>query len=186
MARKKILSFAGMKRPSACTVWGCLICFFWACQSPGGGQFRYGHDTLWVDPDHPVLPPLKKNPEFRAQVKKEPVAEYQVKTDDPLNTTYFTVSLYETPRTMYYLVKVDYEGMPAEDTLKFPDLGTQPHPVLQKGQEKFACVIGFLDNDRQFRDLKLAYVIDKGKDLQLKIKTLKHYVVMDHYRLVSQ
>jgi hypothetical protein len=87
---------------------------------------------------------------------------------------------------MSYLVKVDYEGMPAEDTLQFPDLGTEPHPILQKGQGKLACVIGFLDNDRQFRDLKLAYVIDKGKDLRLKIKTLKHYVVMDHYRLVSQ
>jgi len=132
----------------------------------------------------PVLSTFKRNPEFRAHVKKEPVAEYQVRTDNPLNEMYFTVRLYETPVTMKYLAKVEFEGLTGEDTIKLPDMGTPPHPVLQKGQEKFSCIVGLLDNKKEFRELKKVYVTDKGQ--ALKITTLKHYMVTEDYRLVNQ
>jgi hypothetical protein len=131
-----------------------------------------------------ALPMFKRNPEFRAHVKKEPVAEYRVKTDNKLNDLYFSVRLYETPVTMKYVVKVEFEGLTGEDTIKLPDMGTAPHPVLQKGAEKYACIIGLLDNDHTFRELKKVYVTDKGKEL--KITTLKHYMVTEDYRLVGQ
>ena len=44
-------------------------------------------------------PPAEKVPLYRATVKAEPVAEYQEKTDNPLNDWYFSVKLYETPKT---------------------------------------------------------------------------------------
>jgi hypothetical protein len=127
---------------------------------------------------------FKRNPELRDHVKKEPVAEYKVRTGNKLNELYFTVRLYETKYTMRYLVKMDYEGLGGEDTVKLPDVGTPPHPVLEKGPEKFSCIIGLMDNKNAYHELKKVYVTDKGDEL--KITTLKHYVVTENYRLVQQ
>jgi hypothetical protein len=131
-----------------------------------------------------ALPMFRRNPEHRDHVKKEAVAEYKVRTANALNELYFSVTLYETPETMKYLAKVDFEGLTGEDTIKLPDLGTVPHPVLQKGPEKYSCIVGFQDNDKNFRELKKVYVTDKGQEL--KITTLKHYMVTEDYRLVGQ
>ncbi|HVU98010.1 MAG TPA: hypothetical protein VHE34_22455 [Puia sp.] len=130
------------------------------------------------------LPLFKRNPETRAHVKKEPVAEYRVKTENTLNDLYFTVRLYETPFTMKYLAKVDFEGLTGEDTIRLPDVGIPPHPVLEKGPEKYSCIVGLMDNNNTFRELKKVYVTGKGSEL--KITTLKHYVVTEGYRLVPQ
>jgi hypothetical protein len=142
-----------------------------------------------TDTDTPLakrkdLPMFKRNPELRTQVKKEPVAEYKIRTDDKLNEQYFSVRLYETTATMKYLAKIDYEGLPAEDTITLPDIGIIPQPVLQKGSEKYSCIVGLLDNDKAFRELKKIYVTDQGKEL--KITTLKHYIVTEAYRLESE
>ena len=130
------------------------------------------------------LPMFRRQPEMRDHVKKEAVAEYKIKTDNKLNDLYFTVKLYETPVTMKYVAKVDFEGLGGEDTIRLPDVGIPPHPVLQKGPERYSCIIGFDDNNRSFRELKKAYVTDKGSEL--KITSLKHYIVTEGYRLVSQ
>jgi len=152
-----------------------------ACHSPSAEK-----DTATDSPaaQRPALPMFKRNPEVRTHVKKEPVAEYQVKTDNRLNDMYFSVRLYETPLTMKYLARVEFEGITGEDTIRLPDIGTPPHPVLQKGPEKYACIIGLQDNNKAFRELKKVYVTEKGQ--QLKITTLKHYMVTENYRLVSQ
>lgn len=127
---------------------------------------------------------FKRNPEHRDHVKKDPVAEYRVRTDDPLNEMYFTVRLYETPVTMKYQAKVEFEGITGDDTIKLPDMGIPPHPVLQKGPGKYSCIIGLIDNKKAFRELKKVYVTEKGREL--KITTLKHYIVTEDYRLVDQ
>ncbi|MBS1606573.1 MAG: hypothetical protein JST42_28210 [Bacteroidetes bacterium] len=132
----------------------------------------------------PALTMFKRNPERRDHVKKDPVAEYRVRTDDPLNEMYFSVRIFETPITMKYLAKVEFEGITGEDTIKLPDMGTPPHPVLQKGPEKYSCIVGLLDNNKAFRELKKVYVTEKGHEL--KITTLKHYIVTEDYRLVGQ
>lgn len=172
-----------MKKPLTPFVLFSLLLFS-ACHSSNGDQRAPGKDTLLVDAANPQLPPLRQNPEFRAQVKKEPVAEYKEKTGDPLNNGDFFVRLYQTQKTMYYRAEIGFEGLPGEDTIKLPDLGVEPHPMLQKGKDRYSCIIGFLDNDHQFRELKLVFVTDRGK--QLKITTLRHWIVSNHYRLVSQ
>lgn len=83
---------------------------------------------------------------------------------------------------MAFRVDIEYEGLPGTDTVRLPDLGTEPHPIIQKGENKYSCVIGFLDNDKKFRELKLVH----AQGDQLKITTLKHWIVTNHYRLVSQ
>jgi hypothetical protein len=132
----------------------------------------------------PALPMFKRNPEFREHVSKDPIAEYKVKTDSKLNDMYFSVQLFETKETMKYRAKVDFEGMGGDDTVKLPDMGTPPKPVLQKGPEEYSCIIGLMDNNNRFRELKKVYVTEKGKEL--KITTLKHYMVTEDYRLVGQ
>jgi len=155
--------------------------FFAACHSSPNAP-EAAADSPAVT--RPALPMFKRNPQFREHVSKEPVAEYKVKTDSKLNDLYFVVQLYETKETMKYRAKVEFEGLEGNDTVKLPDMGTPPKPVLQKGPEEYSCIIGLLDNNKRFRELKKVYVTDKGK--QLKITTLKHYIVTEDYRLVGQ
>jgi hypothetical protein len=129
-----------------------------------------------------ALPMFKRNPEMRQHVSSEPVAEYRVKTNEKLDR-YFSVRLFETSYTMRYLAKVEFEGLTGEDTVRLPDIGSAPHPALQKGPEKYSCIIGLQDNNKQFRELKKVYITEKED--QLKITTLKHYVVTENYRLLD-
>jgi len=159
---------------------------------PASLLFSACHSSTTSEPapatDTPVaerhLPALKHNPETREHVKKEAITEYKVKTDNKLNDLYFAVRLYETQQTMKYLAKVEYEGLTGEDTVTLPDIGIPPHPVLQKGPEKYSCIIGLLDNNNAFRELKKVYVTPDGSEL--KIKNLKHYIVTEGYRLVPE
>jgi hypothetical protein len=157
-----------------------LICYFSACRS---------HTTDPADSDSGAgkkshLLPFKRNPETRAPVRKEPVAEYRVRTDDSLNESWFSVRLYETSKTMRYRIEMEFQGLTGTDTLKLPDLGRPPQPAIEKGKEKYACILGLLDNDHKFREMKMVYVTPKEQSL--KITTLKHYVVTENYRLVGQ
>jgi hypothetical protein len=156
------------------------IVFVSACHSSSADQRVPGKDTLLVDVSHPDLPPPKHNPEFRTHVKKEAVAEFEEKTRRLEGD--FVVKLYQTTKTMAFRTDFEYEGLQGSDTIKLPDLGTEPHPVLQKGEDKYSCVIGFLDGDKKFHELKLVH----AKGAELKITTLRHWIVTDHYRLVSQ
>lgn len=95
----------------------------------------------------------------------------------------FVVRLYETSKTLHYRIDVDYNGLPGSDTVHLPDLGTAPRPALRKGSTDLSCVVGFLDNDNQFREVKLVYVTPGFSEF--KIHTLRHWHVSTHYRLVA-
>jgi hypothetical protein len=142
-----------------------------ACHSGAGGTATA---TDGVNSSHSGSAAFKPNPEFRTHVKKEPVAEYRVRTDDSLNDFYFSVRLYETPVTMKYQAKLEFETITGDETIELPEMGTVPTPVLKKGPEKYSCIIGMLDNNKEFRELKKVYVTDKGN---LKVITLKRYTV---------
>jgi len=157
-----------------------VIVLLMACHSSSGNLRQHGKDTAVVDLNQPHLPAFKHNPEFRHQVKREPVAEYHEKTGNIAGD--FTVRLYQTPKTMYFRLDIEWEGLPGSDTVKVPDIGTPPRPVLQKGSEKTSCIVGFLDNDNRFREQKLIHT--KGN--QLKITMLRHWIVTDSYRLVAE
>ncbi len=112
-------------------------------------------------------------PMLRDTVQKQPIAEYRQRTDNPLNDWYFAVRLYETRKTFQYLIRLEYEEIHGEDTLKLPNFGALPKPEIRKGDDKFSCIIGFLDKDNQFREYKKVYVTGN----RLKITALKHYAV---------
>jgi hypothetical protein len=120
-----------------------------------------------------IVNPAVNVPLFRDTVQKAPVAEYRVKTDNPLNDWYFSVRLYETPKTFYYLMRLQFEELQGADTLKLPNFGTMPKPEIRKRPESYSCIVGFLDNDKQFREYKKVYVVGD----KLKVTALKHYAV---------
>lgn len=120
-----------------------------------------------------IVNPAANIPMYRDTVRKAPVAEYRVKTDNPLNDWYFSVRLYETPRTFHYLMRLQFEEIQGTDTLKLPNFGTLPQPEIRKGPESYSCIIGFLDKDKQFREYKKVYVTGN----KLKVTALKHYAV---------
>ncbi len=121
-----------------------------------------------------VINPTNNVPEFRKDVKADPIDQYKEKTDNPLNDWYFSVKLFETPMTFHYLIKMQFEEIRGEDTLKLPNFGYDPKPVLKKGNEKYSCIIGFMDDKNVFREYKLVHVTNGN---ELKITALKHYSV---------
>jgi hypothetical protein len=115
--------------------------------------------------------PLEKVPMYRTEIKKEPVAEYEEKIKGNLNDWKFSVKIYETQKTFYFLVKLQYEEVTGEDTLKLPNLGTKPQPAIHAGNEKYSCVLGFMDVQNKFNEYKVVSI----EDGNIKLTVLKHY-----------
>jgi len=147
-----------------------LLLFAVACGEQAANENATTADTT---SKATVINPADNIPANRDSIRPEPVAEYSEKTDNPLNDWSFAVKLYETPKTFHYLIKLQYEEIRGEDTLKLPNFGIMPQPVIQKGPEKYSCIIGFMDKDKNFREYKKVYV----KDNTLKITAIKHYAV---------
>lgn len=118
-------------------------------------------------------------PETRETLNPNPVVSFVERTDNPLNEWYFSVKLYETKKTFHYLMKVQFEEIKGNDTLRLPNFGIPPKPVLRKGKEQYSCIVGFLDKDSTFREYKKVHV----KNNSLKITALRHYAVTTRERV---
>jgi len=116
--------------------------------------------------------------EERDNVQSAAVAAYEEKLDDALNDWRFSAKLFETKERFRYLLKMQYQEMAVTDTIKFPNFGMEPQPKIQKGQNKYECIIGFLDRDGKFREYVKVFVDDE----QLRLKTLKHYSIVEKNR----
>jgi len=142
-----------------------LLIFIFSCHSNNQDSATANTDSSSMQS------PLDKIPMYRTEIKTEPAAEYKEKVKNKLNDWYFSVKLYETQKTFYYLIKMQYEEVTGEDTLKLPNLGALPKPFIQKGNDKYSCVLGFMDVQNKFNEYKLVSV-DNGN---IKLTTLKHY-----------
>lgn len=111
--------------------------------------------------------------ELRLDVSDKPVASYIVPVNDPKLGYKFGVDIYETPMTFRYLLRMQYEGMRITDTLKIPNFGIDPVVKINKGEDKFSCIIGFLDQKKEFKAYKMLTV--KGD--KMKLIVLKKYNV---------
>ena len=137
------------------------------CSCNGNGTNSNNNDSLSTTGSIPME---------RASPNPKPVATYSedINTETGrLNHWKFMVALYETNKTFMYRVQVQYAELNITDSLQFPNVGTMPKPVLQKGKEDFSCIIGFMDNKNVFRDYKQVSVTDGN----LRIHTLKYYSV---------
>ena len=107
----------------------------------------------------------------RETIKSEPVKTYQeiVKSEETTDT--FNVALYETRYTFKYLIKINYKGIEATDSLRIPDLGNAPTPEIKAGTVRPSCIVGFLDDKQQFMEGNEVVF----EDNKLKFHTLKTY-----------
>jgi len=107
----------------------------------------------------------------RETIKSEPVKTYQeiVKSEETTDT--FDVALYETRYTFKYLIKINYKGIEATDSLRIPDLGNAPTPEIKAGTVRPSCIVGFLDDKQQFMEGNEVVF----EDNKLKFHTLKTY-----------
>lgn len=112
-------------------------------------------------------------PEKRSAVNAKPVMVFEKPVADNLNKWKFSVKLFETNYTFKYKVEMQYQEVTGADTITFPNLGYQPRPVLKQGTDPYSCIIGFKDNNGDFKPYKLVI----AENDELSIKTLKHYSV---------
>lgn len=110
-------------------------------------------------------------PPERDKVSAAPVAAYSVKVPDELNEFQFAVKLYETPLRFRYKATVRYKMMDVKDSVDIPNFGYQPRVDVKKAEGDLACMIGFYDEEGNFRDLKKVEVINN----QLRIRQVKRY-----------
>lgn len=118
-------------------------------------------------------------PETRKTVNKKPVDQYYVTVGDPKLDRRFGVSIYETAFTFQYLLHMQYEAMLVTDTLSVPNFGIWPVVQVRAGKDKRSCIIGFLDQKKEFKEYKM---LTANGD-KLKLVVLKKYAV-GRYRTV--
>ena len=114
-----------------------------------------------------------KIPETRSNINPNPVKTYNETVKSFETTDEFKVSLFETKETFRYLIKINYKNLDAEDTLNVPNFGEIPYVEIIKGDKRPSCIVGFLDNNKQFREAKLIFF----EDNKIEVHVLKHYGV---------
>lgn len=112
-------------------------------------------------------------PEVRKEISKKPVASYLVTLGDPRLDQKFGVEVYETPSTFKYLLAMQYEGIQETDTLKIPNFNTWPVVQVKPGNDSLSCIIGFLNEKKEFMEYKLL----SAKNDQLKLTVLRRFEV---------
>ena len=112
-------------------------------------------------------------PEVRKEINKKPVASYLVTVGDPRLDQKFGVEVYETPNTFKYLLMMKYGGMEETDTLRIPNFDTWPVVQVKPGNDSLSCIIGFLNEKKEFMEYKLL----SAKNDQLKLTVLRRYEV---------
>ena len=148
-----------------------IIAFLAACNNRDLQSKESTESTVFVS--HDTIP------DVRTGVSKKPVASYRVTVGDPKLEREFGVSIYETPFTFKYLLKMQYEAIEETDTLKIPNFGSWPVVQVQPGKDKLSCIIGFLDEKKNFKEYKMLSA--KGNKMSLTV--LKKYGV-GRYRTV--
>lgn len=128
--------------------------------------------TTQVD-STPVSPASAAIPETRTHVNPKPVALYEQKVPDELNQWFFRVEVYETAKTLDYLVRMQYKELRISDQFRLPALGKMPEIKIQPGDAPFSCIIGFMDQQQVFRPYKQVLM----KQEQLRFKTVATYSV---------
>lgn len=128
-----------------------------------------------------VVLKYKHIPHVRSSVNNNAVKIYTETVKSFETTDSFKVALYETKNTFDYLIKINYKQLDAEDTLRIPDFGIAPSVEIEKGDKRPSCIVGFLDEYKQFRESRLIYF----EDDKIKVHVLKHYAVTTYQDTVK-
>ena len=125
------------------------------------------------NPEDSVAYTTDKISQTRSNVNPKPVKAYSEIVKSFETTDEFKVSLFETKETFHYLIKINYKNLEVEDTLNVPNFGEVPSVEIIKGNKRPSCIVGFLDNNKKFRESKLIFF----EDDKIEVHVLKHYGV---------
>lgn len=112
-------------------------------------------------------------PATRKTVQSNPVATYSEKIADELNDWQFAVTVYETPKTFQYTLRIQAKEARVSDSITIPNFGIQPTVAIQKGKEPLSCIIGFLDKKKEFKPYKMV----SFQNDRLRVRTIASYYV---------
>ena len=132
-------------------------------------------------PGDVVVKKYSNIPQERSTVSTSPVKTFDEIVKSFATTDTFKVALFETKQTFHYLIKINYKQLDGEDTLRVPDFGINPTVEIKKGEERPSCIVGFLDEHKQFRESKLV----SFEDNEIKVHVLKHYAVATYQDTVK-
>jgi hypothetical protein len=141
-----------------------LIMLFLSCNTNSGNNKNSEDSVVYA---------TGKVSETRSNINPTPVKTYSETVKSFETTDEFKVSLFETKQTFHYLIKINYKNLEAEDTLNVPNFGEVPSVEIMKGDKHPSCIVGFLDNNKQFRESKLIFF----ENNKIKVHVLKHYGV---------
>jgi hypothetical protein len=110
---------------------------------------------------------------IRNEINLKSVASFFKPIPNSLNDWHFSVDVYETKETFYYLMKMEYMEFRETDTLKIPNIGIWPKIEIHKGTDDYSCIVGFFDKASNFKEYKLI----SAKDDKLKVTVLHRYGV---------
>lgn len=147
-----------------CTVLFAAYCLL-SCNSLSSSDTARSKDSIVLA--YEVIPAE------RDTVSAAPVAEYFENVPGYDKEDGFYVALYETKETFHYKIKMCLQHIDGTDTLRIPNFGIWPKPILKKGDKKLSCVAGFADKEGNFKESKLIF----SDDGDLRVRVLKRYAV---------
>jgi len=150
-----------------------IVLYFISCHANDNQQDNVVKDS--------VIRNYENIPLQRSSVNPNAVKTYREEVKSFETTDQFIVSLFETKETFHYLLKLQFKNLEVKDTLKVPDFGMAPSVEILKGDTRPSCVVGFLDKNKKFRELKLVYF----ENNKLKVRVLKHYAVATYQDTVT-
>lgn len=98
-------------------------------------------------------------------------ATFRLNMDDAVTNNDFIVNVYPENKTSQYKLVIQYGGNYAQDVVDFPPEKFIQKIELRKGNTNSECILGFIDNNGDFREMKLI----SCTTTQIKIKSLKAY-----------
>ena len=147
-----------------------ILIFFTNCNTNNGNNTKGS-----------VVLKYENIPEVRSAVSASAVKTYNEIVKSFETTDTFKVALFETKQTFKYLIKLNYKQLGAEDTLRIPNFGINPVIEIKKGDKRPSCIIGFLDEQKQFRESKMV----SFEENELKVHVLNHYAVATYQDTVK-
>lgn len=100
-----------------------------------------------------------------------PVAQFSNNLDDQVTNNDFKVSLYPTAEETVFKIDIRYGGNEVHQEITMLPHSYYRRIVLKKGDGSGQCILGFVDMDGKFNEMKLI----TASGTSIGIKTLKEY-----------
>lgn len=142
-----------------------FIVLFAACQSEKDHSAKRNNDSSKKTEQ------TIKQDQKKSQDTGNPVASFSANMDDVETNNDFVVKVYPAKKPKQYKITIQFGANHAQDEVDFPPKQYYKEIALRKGSTNDECLLGFIDNNGDFKEMKLI----SCTTTQIKIKSLKAY-----------